>query len=313
MRKDSHKRLQFLQQCHISFSVSGNTAIIARLVCSILLPCCSLSHGSCRNPCPTMPSIQLSLLLLCLTLCGVCLDEGQPLPEGSENMGRSPLDDILQRSESLILQSVLKKAEKEEGMNKEPNAPLPEWLSKRQHPGKKYLSDLDKRQHPGKRDIEEDRSYGDIQKRQHPGKREREDDLDSYLELKKRQHPGGRSLSDHYADIPSAPLTYLNELSKRQHPGRRYLMYKRQHPSKRGWNDEVDLNDQYGEKRQYPGKRHWNSDSPDNTGPCNFQESFTHNKGSLLFDLVENGSKDRVEEKRQHPGKRSAWESETEE
>ncbi|KAM9272378.1 thyrotropin releasing hormone [Cariama cristata] len=260
-----------------------------------------------------MPSIQLSLLLLCLTLCGVCLDEGQPLPEGSENMGRSPLDDILQRSESLILQSVLKKAEKEEGMNKEPNAPLPEWLSKRQHPGKKYLSDLDKRQHPGKRDIEEDRSYGDIQKRQHPGKREREDDLDSYLELKKRQHPGGRSLSDHYADIPSAPLTYLNELSKRQHPGRRYLMYKRQHPSKRGWNDEVDLNDQYGEKRQYPGKRHWNSDSPDNTGPCNFQESFTHNKGSLLFDLVENGSKDRVEEKRQHPGKRSAWESETEE
>ncbi|KAM9276779.1 thyrotropin releasing hormone [Morus bassanus] len=260
-----------------------------------------------------MPSIQMPLLLLCLTLCGVCCNGGQPLPVGSENMGRSPLDDILQRSESLILQSVLKKAEKDEEVNKESNAPLPEWLSKRQHPGKKYLSDLEKRQHPGKRDAEEDTSYGDIQKRQHPGKRERKDDLDGYLELKKQQYPGRRSLSDQYADIPSAQLTYLNELSKRQHPGRRYLMYKRQHPSKRGWNDEVDLDDQYGEKRQHPGKTHWNSDSPDDAGPCNFQEPFTCNKGSLLLDLVENSSKDRVEEKRQHPGKRSAWESETEE
>lgn len=33
-------------------------------------------------------------------------------------MGRSPTDDILQRSESLILQSILKKAEKEEEINK---------------------------------------------------------------------------------------------------------------------------------------------------------------------------------------------------
>ncbi|NXX56210.1 TRH protein, partial [Scopus umbretta] len=260
-----------------------------------------------------MPSIQLPLLLLCLLLCGACLNWGQPLPEGSENMGGNPLDDILQRSESLILQSVLKKAEKEEEMNKESNAPLPEWLSKRQRPGKKYLSDLEKRQHPGKRDVEEDTSFGDIQKRQHPGKRDTEDDLDSYMELKKQQYPGRRSLSDPYADIPGTQLTYLNELSKRQHPGRRYLMYKRQHPRKRGWNDEVDLNDQYGEKRQHPGKRHWNSDSPDDTGPCNFQESFTCNKGSLLLDLVGDVSKDRVDEKRQHPGKRSAWESETEE
>ncbi|KFW64395.1 Pro-thyrotropin-releasing hormone [Pygoscelis adeliae] len=260
-----------------------------------------------------MPSIQLPLLLLCLTLCGVCLNDGQPLPEGSENMGRSTLDDILQRSESIILQSVLKRAEKEDEMDKESNAPLPEWLSKRQHPGKKYLSDLEKRQHPGKRHVEEDTSYGDIQKRQHPGKREIEDDLDSYVQLKKQQHPGRRSLSDQYADIPSAQLAYLNELSKRQHPGRRYLMYKHQHPSKRGWNDEVDLNNRYGEKRQHPGKRHWNSDSPDDAGPCNFQDSFTCNEGSLLLDLVENVSKDRVEEKRQHPGKRSAWESETEE
>lgn len=65
-----------------------------------------------------MLSIQLPLLLLCLTLSGVCLNGGQPLPEASENMGRRPLDNILQRSESFILQSVLKKAEKKEEMNK---------------------------------------------------------------------------------------------------------------------------------------------------------------------------------------------------
>ncbi|NXR12296.1 TRH protein, partial [Semnornis frantzii] len=258
-----------------------------------------------------MPSIQLPLLLLCLTLPGVCPNVGQPLPEESESVRGNPLRDILQRFDSLILQSILKKAEKEE-MNKEPNAPLPEWLSKRQHPGKKYLSDLEKRQHPGKRDAEEDTSYRDTQKRQYPGKSET-DDLDSYLELKKRQHPGRGWLLDQDAGTPAAQPAYLNQLPKRQHPGRRYLMSKVQHPSQRGWNGEVELNEQYGEKRQHPGKMPWNSDSPEDAGPCSFQEPLTCNKGSLLLDLVESVSKDRVEEKRQHPGKRSAWESDIEE
>ncbi|NWR50540.1 TRH protein, partial [Regulus satrapa] len=257
-----------------------------------------------------MPSIQLPLLLLCLTSCSVCFSGAHLLPEESENMGRSPLGDILQRSESLILQSVLKKAEKEEEMNKESNTPLLQWISKRQHPARKYLSNLEKRQHPGKRDVEEEASYGDIQKKQHPGKREMEDDLDVYLELKRQHPPGRKSLLDQFANSPRAQLTYVNELSKGEHPGRRKPMYKHQHPSKRGSNYEVDLN---GEKRQHPGKRHWNSDSSGDTGPCNFQESFTCHKGSLLLDLIEDVSRDRVEEKRQHPGKRSAWESETKE
>ncbi|NXF10729.1 TRH protein, partial [Smithornis capensis] len=256
-----------------------------------------------------MPSIQLPLLLLCLTSWGVCLSGRQPFPEDSKNMRRSSLDDILQRSESLILRSVLKKAEKEEEINKEANAPLPEWRSKRKHPGEKYLSNLEKRQHPGKRDVEKDTSYGDIQKRQHPGKREREDNLDVYLELKKQQPPGRRSLLN---QSPSAQLTYMNELSKRQHPGRRDLRHKHQYPSKRGWNYEVDLNDQYGEKHQHLGRQHGNSDSSDDTGPCNFLEFSICNKGSLLLDLIEDISRDRVDEKRQHPGKRSAWENETE-
>ncbi|NWX30334.1 TRH protein, partial [Notiomystis cincta] len=256
-----------------------------------------------------MPSVQLPLLLLCLTSCGVCFNGGHLFPEESENMGKSPLDDIPQRSESLILQSVLKKAEKEEEINKESNAPLLQRLSKRQYPGNKYLSNLEKRQHPGKREIEKDTSYGDIQNRQHPVKREMEDGLDVYLELKRQHPPSRKSLLDESASSPRAQLTYMNELPKREPPGRRYPMYKHQYPSRRGWNYEVDL---YGEKRQHPGKRHWNSDSSDDTGPCNFQESFTCHKGSLLLDLVD-VSRDRVEEKRQHPGKRSAWKSETEE
>ncbi|XP_023790806.1 thyrotropin releasing hormone [Cyanistes caeruleus] len=253
-----------------------------------------------------MPSIQLPLLLLCLTLCGVCFNGGHLLPEERENMVKSPLDDILQRPESLILQSVLKKAEKEDDINKESNAPLLQWLSKRQHPGKKYVSNLKKRQHPGKRAIEEETSYGDIQKRQHPGKREMEDDLDVYLELKKQQPPGRKSQLDQFANSPRAQLTYMNELSKKKHPGKRYPMYKHQHPSKRGWNYEVE----YSEKHQHPGKWHWNSDSSDDTG---HQVSFTCHKGSLLLDLVEDVSRDRVEEKRQHPGKSSALESEKKE
>ncbi|XP_072203564.1 thyrotropin releasing hormone [Excalfactoria chinensis] len=260
-----------------------------------------------------MPSIQLPVLLLCLTLSGVCLNGRQSPPEVSENMGRSLRDDTLQRSESHMLQSVLKKVEKKEEMNKELNMPLPQWISKRQHPGKRYISDPEKRQHCGKRDIEEEASFRNIQKRQHLGKTEVEGYLGNYLELKKRQHPGRRSLQDQSTDLSSSQLTYLNVLSKRQHPGRRYLMYKHQHPSKRGWNNELDLSDQNWEKQQHFGKRDRDSDSPDYTGPCDLQQSALCNKGSLLFDLAEKFSKERVEEKRQHPGRRSAWENETEE
>ncbi|OXB55775.1 hypothetical protein ASZ78_014318 [Callipepla squamata] len=258
----------------------------------------------------TMPPIQVPVLLLCLTLSGVCLNGRQPPPEASENM-RSSLDDISQRSGSHMLQSVLKKVEKKEEMNKELNAPLPQWLYKRQHPGKRYVSDLEKRQHPGKRDAEEETSYADIQKIQHLGKTE--DYLANYPELKKRQHPGRRSLWDQSTGIPSSQLTYLNELSKTQHPGRRYLMYKHQHPSKRGWNDELDLSGQNWEKHQHSRKRHRDSDSLDYAGPCDLQQSAICNKGSLLLDLAENFIKERVEEKRQHPGRRSAWENGTEE
>ncbi|XP_019392645.1 PREDICTED: thyrotropin releasing hormone [Crocodylus porosus] len=259
-----------------------------------------------------MTPVQL-LLLLSLTLSGICLNLGQLTLEGGENSERSHLDDILQRAESILLRSILKKVEEEEELNKEPDASEPDSLSKRQHPGKRFFNELEKRQHPGKREDGEEALYGDIQKRQHPGKREEDDDLDRYLELQKRQHPGKRSLWDQYVDAPSTQLTYLNELSKRQHPGKRYLVYaKRQHPGKRGWEDELDLGEQDLEKRQHPGKRFSDSESPDYAAPCDLQDDINCSKGSLLLELLDNVNKGREEEKRQHPGRRFAWESEAE-
>uniref|UniRef100_A0A7M4F317 Pro-thyrotropin-releasing hormone n=1 Tax=Crocodylus porosus TaxID=8502 RepID=A0A7M4F317_CROPO len=238
---------------------------------------------------PAMTPVQL-LLLLSLTLSGICLNLGQLTLEGGENSERSHLDDILQRAESILLRSILKKVEEEEELNKD--ASEPDSLSKRQHPGKRFFNELEKRQHPGKREDGEEALYGDIQKRQHPGKREEDDDLDRYLELQKRQHPGK---------------------STQQHPGKRYLVYaKRQHPGKRGWEDELDLGEQDLEKRQHPGKRFSDSESPDYAAPCDLQDDINCSKGSLLLELLDNVNKGREEEKRQHPGRRFAWESEAE-
>lgn len=64
-----------------------------------------------------MTSVQL-LLLLSLTLSGICLNLGQPTLDGGENGERSHLDDILQRAESILLKSILKKVEEEEELNK---------------------------------------------------------------------------------------------------------------------------------------------------------------------------------------------------
>lgn len=261
-----------------------------------------------------MPSAQLFLLVFFLAFTSVCVNLGQPFPEDGENEEKSHLDDIFQRAENIILRSVLTKAgDDEEDTNKDPSASQLNWISKRQHPGKRSLNDLDKRQHPGKREDESDGSYGETLKRQHPGKREDNDEFERYLELQKRQHPGRRALWDLYPEIPSNQLAYLNELSKRQHPGKRYLAYsKRQHPGKRSWEDEFDGSEQDLEKRQHPGKRYLGSESPDYPVPCDPQDSINCSKGSWLLELLDSVNKGQVEEKRQHPGRRSSWEGEAE-
>ncbi|XP_030062846.1 thyrotropin releasing hormone isoform X2 [Microcaecilia unicolor] len=241
------------------------------------------------------------LLLLSLSLSSITVALGQTVPQENDTEERNNLDEVLQRAESIIIRSILKKIDED---NEESSAPQLEWFSKRQHPGKTYLEDLGKRQHPGKREEGEDKSFLESQKRQHPGKRE-EDDSDGLLEMQKRQHPGRRSFLDHSWDSPSTQLTSLSELWKRQHPGKRtWAFTKRQHPGKReGDEDLEDL-----EKRQHPGKRYLESEGLDYTLPCDTQDMFNCNKAGLLLELLDNVNKGREEEKRQHPGRRSELE-----
>ncbi|KAF7249721.1 Pro-thyrotropin-releasing hormone [Varanus komodoensis] len=238
-----------------------------------------------------MPSAQLLLLLCSLAFASVL---GQPFPEGGENEEESHLGDIIQRAESIILRSIFKKVEDEdEDSNKELGASQLDWMSKRQHPGKRSLNDLEKRQHPGKR--------------------EEDNEFDHDLELQKRQHPGRRSLWEQYLDIPSSQLAYLNELSKRQHPGKRYLAYsKRQHPGKRSWDDEVEEGELILERRQHPGKRNLASESLDYKVPCDPQDSLECSKSRLLLELLDNVSKGGIDEKQQQPGRRSPLDEEVE-
>ncbi|XP_063797302.1 thyrotropin releasing hormone [Pseudophryne corroboree] len=220
--------------------------------------------------------------------------EDQPLPEEEVTLPDDPADlaNVLKRAQGALIRSILHRIEEEQS-GRDTDSPMTEWISKRQHPGKRFFEDVEKRQHPGKRE-----------------------DGDSYLELPKRQHPGRRSpLGDQLMDNSNPPLGFLTEVSKRQHPGKRNPGYtKRQHPGKRGWDDDdedsemEDLQDI--EKRQHPGKRYLETENFDYVPPCEGQDPFNCSKGSLLLELLDNVNRGRLEEKRQHPGRRSAWEAE---
>ncbi|XP_054465879.1 pro-thyrotropin-releasing hormone [Anoplopoma fimbria] len=248
----------------------------------------------------------LAFLVVCnLTVCG-----GQGIPAEDEADGRTIDEIILQRAESLLLRSILKKIQDEDGRN-EGSSSQAEWVTKRQHPGKRYGEDVEKRQHPGRREDpgrreeDEDEQYQDVQKRQHPGRRE-EDEDEQYQDVQKRQHPGRREDEGREEETHS-----FMEFQKRQHPGKRYLMVhsKRQHPGKRdGDEDEDEDEDGDLEKRQHPGKRFWDFSNPDfgTNSPCDVLDPTSCSKTSLLRDFLDNMNKSQAEEKRQHPGKRFA-------
>ncbi|CAL8325271.1 unnamed protein product [Merluccius merluccius] len=255
------------------------------------------------------------LLLASLTVGNLTGSRGQGMPEDG-TVDHITIDDIiLQRAETILLRSILEKMQ-EDGDTKGVSSQL-DCLVKRLHPPRQ-TEDLEKRQHPGRREEEEDdeeqqeveeeqeevggEDYEAVEKRQHPGKRDDDDeDPDSFLQYQKRQHPGRRA-----AGLEPT----LGQLSKRQHPGKRLLMLfsKRQHPGKRG--DEAVLRQLV--RRQHPGKRFWETPSPDSgpdSGPpCDaLYPSSGCSQTSLLLDLLDNVAKGgRVEEKRQHPGKRLA-------
>ncbi|KAM4650970.1 thyrotropin releasing hormone isoform 1-T2 [Discoglossus pictus] len=233
------------------------------------------------------------LLLVGAALSQMAWTQEQPLPEEETQGEDSPdLSNILQRAQGVLIRSILRRMEEGEQSERDSELPPLDWISKRQHPGKRLQEDLEKRQHPGKR--EEGEWYLDLPKRQHPGKRS--------------------SLGDQYLENPSTPLGLFSEVSKRQHPGKRSLSYtKRQHPGKRMWEEEEDteLGDpQDMEKRQHPGKRYLEAENMDYLTPCEGTDPFNCSKGSLLLEILDNVSKGRVEEKRQHPGRRATWEGE---
>ncbi|XP_056130984.1 pro-thyrotropin-releasing hormone [Lampris incognitus] len=238
------------------------------------------------------------LILASLVVCHLTVSGGQSIPAEDEARQRETIDDIiLQRAESLLLRSILQKIEDEHSPD-EDSSSQPEWAAgKRQHPGRSYDEELEKRQHPGRREAEEDEDYPDAQNTQR-----------LFIDLQRRQHPGRRSMHDGRV---SGDPALLNDFSKRQHPGKRYLMLysKRQHPGKRNAGDEAEDRDlQELDKRQHPGKRFWDNSSPDlgTNSPCDAVDPTGCSKTHLLLSLLDNVTKSRTEEKRQHPGKRLA-------
>nr|XP_057908625.1 pro-thyrotropin-releasing hormone isoform X2 [Doryrhamphus excisus] len=236
----------------------------------------------------------LASVLVC-NLKMVC--RGQSISVEEEPDQRT-VDDLLHHgAESLLLRSILQKMQGEED-GYEGLSSQPEWVTKRQHPGKRYSESSD----------DGDEEYLSVERRQHPGKRD--EDMRSLLELQKRQHPGRRSTSGH---LSGAPIIVLGELSKRQHPGKRNsaLRSRRQHPGKRQ-EEEGDEEEEYRtelDKRQHPGKRFWDHSDPDfaTVSPCEgVLDPMRCAKTNLILDFLDNMSVKHTEEKRQHPGKRFA-------
>ncbi|XP_068109137.1 thyrotropin releasing hormone [Hyperolius riggenbachi] len=230
------------------------------------------------------------LLLLGAAVSHMVVAQEQSLPDEEDTLPEDSVD-LMRRAQGALIRSILRRIEEEQSEKDSESTPL-EWLSKRQHPGKRLLEEVEKRQHPGKRE-----------------------EGDWYLEVPKRQHPGRRSpFGDQFSDNSNPPLGLLTDVSKRQHPGKRSLSYpKRQHPGKRGWDEDEDsdfgdLQDM--EKRQHPGKRLVEPENFDYAPPCEGTDPYNCSKGSLLLELLDNVNRGRLEEKRQHPGRRSTWEAE---
>ncbi|XP_066100910.1 thyrotropin releasing hormone [Saccopteryx bilineata] len=233
-----------------------------------------------------MPGPWLLLAMaLTLALTGVPGGRAQPEVAQQEAIAAEPpsLDDLLRRAERLLLfPKDLERLPGDQG-NRESDSQifLPDWLSKRQHPGKR-----EEEAEEGVEEEEEGEAVGP-HKRQHPGRREDAVMWSVDVAQQKRQHPGRRS----------SWLGYT--FTKRQHPGRRLVNSKAQ----RGWEEEEEDEEKEGEqmpkKRQHPGKRALG-------GLCGLQEAC--GQTSLLLGLLDDLSRgQQPEEKRQHPGRRTAW------
>ncbi|XP_060691026.1 pro-thyrotropin-releasing hormone [Hemiscyllium ocellatum] len=230
---------------------------------------------------------------------------------GEDRLGAEaqPLEEMLQRAETVLIRSILEEGRNDDGKQNQGFEPSADsQVLKRQHPGKRLVGELEKRQHPGKRQPGQDEEDGGWapEKRQHPGRRE----LDGApLEVQARQHPGRRSA---YEPLPGESTarqldTFLGELSKRQHPGKRSVMYG-QRPGHWSWQENGDDS---GEN-QYNSPQYLEAagGSSEFLSPCDLQESGSCSKVNSLLALLSNANKDRAEVKRQHPGRRLASDEE---
>ncbi|XP_004395720.1 PREDICTED: thyrotropin releasing hormone [Odobenus rosmarus divergens] len=231
-----------------------------------------------------MPGPWLLLAMaLTLTVAGILGGRAQPgvaQQEAAMAAEHAGLDHLLRQAERLLLLGEdLQRLRGNQGKpESEAQIIQPDWLSKRQHPGK--------REGEAEEGVEEEEEEGGAvspHKRQHPGRRE---DVVAWSDVtqQKRQHPGRRS----------SWLGYT--FTKRQHPGRRLVDSKAQ----RSWGpEEEEEGEPMPEKRQHPGKRALG-------GPCG--PGGACGQASLLLGLVDDLSRSQgAEEKRQHPGRRATW------
>ncbi|XP_053785233.2 thyrotropin releasing hormone [Desmodus rotundus] len=233
-----------------------------------------------------MPAPWLLLAMaLTLTLAGVPggRTQAEVVQQEAAMAAEHPgLDDLLHQAERLLLlREDLQRLGGVQG-NRESESQIfqPDWLSKRQHPGKREDAE------EGVEEEEEEGGAVGPQKRQHPGRREDAAMWSADVAQQKRQHPGRRS----------SWLGYT--FTKRQHPGRRLV----DPIAQRSWEEEEEEKEEgelMPEKRQHPGKRALG-------GSCGFQGAC--GQASLLLGLLDDLSRGQgPEEKRQHPGRRAAW------
>ncbi|XP_077713859.1 thyrotropin releasing hormone [Canis aureus] len=227
------------------------------------------------------------LLAMALTLTVAGIPGGSAQPEVAQQEAamaaeHADLDDLLRQAERLLLlQEDLQRLRGNQGNpESESQTVQTNWLSKRQHPGK--------REGEAEEGVEEEEEEGlavGPHKRQHPGRRE---DAAAWSDgtQQKRQHPGRRSSWLEYA------------VTKRQHPGRRLVDPKAQ-MSWEAEEEEGEEGELMPEKRQHPGKRALG-------GPCGTGGAC--GQARLLLGLLDDLSRGQgAEEKRQHPGRRAAW------
>ncbi|KAL0599999.1 Pro-thyrotropin-releasing hormone, partial [Plecturocebus cupreus] len=229
------------------------------------------------------------LLALALTLNLIGVPGGRAQPEAAQEAvtaaERADLDDLLRQAERLLfLRENILRLQGDQGEHSASQILQPDWLSKRQHPGKRE----EEEEEVGVEEEEEEEG-GAVgpHKRQHPGRQEDEASWSVDATQHKRQHPGRRSPWLGYA------------VTKRQHPGRRLADPKAQ----RSWEEEEEEEERkeelMSEKRQHPGKRAVGG-SCEPQGACG--------QAVLLLGLLDDLSRSQgAEEKQQNLGRLAAW------